>query len=116
MDHDPLLAHRAQRHRDVEIVPVGVERHVVGVGPDPIEISVMDLIFGERKVAGSLTGNPATGDATLRFSELTGVSAMIETAPLEQAATAYAKMMAGKARFRMVLVTKNGDSQNGPTK
>jgi hypothetical protein len=33
---------------------------------------------------------------------------MIETVPLDQAAAAYAKMVAGKARFRMVLVTKNG--------
>jgi propanol-preferring alcohol dehydrogenase len=33
---------------------------------------------------------------------------MIETAPLEQAADAYARMMQGKARFRMVLVTKDG--------
>ncbi|MGC1968289.1 MAG: alcohol dehydrogenase catalytic domain-containing protein [Candidatus Acidiferrales bacterium] len=82
----------------------------VGVGPDPIEITSMDLIFGERKLAGSLTGNPATGDATLRFSALSGVSAMIETVPLDQAAAAYAKMMAGKARFRMVLVMKNGKS------
>jgi alcohol dehydrogenase, propanol-preferring len=80
----------------------------VGVGPEPIEISSMDLIFGERKLAGSLTGNAATGDATLRFSALSGVSAMIETVPLEQAATAYAKMMAGQARFRMVLITENG--------
>jgi alcohol dehydrogenase, propanol-preferring len=79
----------------------------VGVGPEPIDITSVDLIFGERKVAGSLTGNPATGDATLRFSVLTGVSAMIETVPLEQAAAAYAKMMAGKARFRMVLVMNN---------
>jgi D-arabinose 1-dehydrogenase-like Zn-dependent alcohol dehydrogenase len=28
---------------------------------------------------------------------------MIETMPLESAAEAYAKMMSGKARFRMVL-------------
>jgi propanol-preferring alcohol dehydrogenase len=28
---------------------------------------------------------------------------MIETVPLEQAADAYARMMQGKARFRMVL-------------
>src|SRR5262249_8819760 len=55
----------------------------VGVGPEPIEITSSDLIFGERKLAGSLTGNPATGDATLRFSALTGVSAMIETVPLQ---------------------------------
>jgi propanol-preferring alcohol dehydrogenase len=82
----------------------------VGVGPEPIQVTSMDLIFGERRLAGSLTGNPATGDATLRFSALSGVSAMIETVPLDQAAAAYAKMMAGQARFRMVLVMKNGKS------
>src|SRR5262249_37913256 len=76
---------------------------VLGVGPEPIEVSAMDLIFGSRKLKGALTGDPATGDATLRFSALSGVSAMIETVPLERAADAYAKMMAGEARFRMVL-------------
>jgi len=30
---------------------------------------------------------------------------MVETAPLEQAADAYARMMRGEARFRMVLTT-----------
>src|SRR5262244_2132426 len=53
----------------------------LGVGPEPIELTSADLIFGERKVAGSLTGNPATADTTLRFSALSGVSAMIETVP-----------------------------------
>jgi len=85
--------------------------HNLGVGPEPIEITSMDLIFGERKVAGSLTGNPATGDATLSFSALSAVSPMIETLPLGQAAAAYAKMMAGKARFRMVVLTKYGADQ-----
>jgi len=84
----------------------------VGVGPEPIEVTSMDLIFGSRRIEGSLTGTPATGDATLRFSALTGVSAMVETVPLEEAPAAYAKMMAGKARFRMVLVTKNGSGQS----
>jgi propanol-preferring alcohol dehydrogenase len=79
----------------------------IGVGPEPIEVTGMDLIFGTRKVEGALTGTPAVGDITLRFSALSGVAAMIETMPLEQAAAAYAKMMAGKARFRMVLLTKN---------
>jgi len=31
---------------------------------------------------------------------------MIETMPLEKAAEAYAKMMSGKARFRMVLTVQ----------
>src|ERR1700756_1737336 len=60
----------------------------LGAGPEPIQVASVDLIFGERKVAGSLTGNPATADATLRFSALGGVSAMIETVPLDEAASA----------------------------
>jgi propanol-preferring alcohol dehydrogenase len=75
----------------------------LGATPDPFEISSLDLLFGNRAVEGALTGDPATGDATLRFSTLTGVAAMIETMPLEKAAEAYAKMMSGQARFRMVL-------------
>jgi alcohol dehydrogenase, propanol-preferring len=128
---DPAAALRALRGAKVIVVtasggktvaetfkglrPGGVSINL-GAGPEPIEVASVDLIFGERKVAGSLTGNPATGDATLRFSALSGVSAMIETVPLEEAASAYAKMMAGKARFRMVLVTKNGNGQPGQPK
>jgi D-arabinose 1-dehydrogenase-like Zn-dependent alcohol dehydrogenase len=40
-----------------------------------------------------------------RFAGLENIRPMIETVPLEQAADAYARMMQGKARFRMVLVT-----------
>jgi propanol-preferring alcohol dehydrogenase len=83
----------------------------LGVGPEPIEVTSVDLIFGERKIEGSLTGNPATADTTLRFSALSGVTAMVETVPLDQAASAYARMMAGQARFRIVLVTRNGNGQ-----
>ncbi len=39
------------------------------------------------------------------FSVLQSIRPMIETVPLEQAADAYARMMQGKPRFRMVLVT-----------
>jgi alcohol dehydrogenase, propanol-preferring len=44
---------------------------------------------------------------TLAFSVLENIRPMIETFPLEQAAEAYARMIEGKARFRVVLVTKN---------
>src|SRR6201984_1501065 len=66
---------------------------VLGVGPEPIEVSSIDLIFGGRRLEGALTGNPATGDETLRFSALSGVSDMIETAPLAGHVDAYAQMM-----------------------
>jgi alcohol dehydrogenase, propanol-preferring len=86
---------------------------VVGVGPEPIQTSISDLIWGSRRLEGSLTGNSATGDATLKFSVLSGISALIETVPLEQAAEAYAKMMAGKARFRMVLTMNDSTTDPG---
>ena len=75
----------------------------VGAPEEPIEVSSTDLLFGSRRVEGALTGTPAIGDATLKFSVLSGAAAIIETMPLEKAAEAYAKMMSGKARFRMVL-------------
>src|SRR5258705_1086711 len=75
----------------------------LGVTEEPVQLSSMDLIFASRGVTGALTGDPATGDATLKFSVLSGAAAIIETMPLEKAAEAYAKMMSGKARFRMVL-------------
>jgi propanol-preferring alcohol dehydrogenase len=79
----------------------------LGATSDPLGSSANDLIFGSRSIAGALTGDPATGDLTLKFSALTGVAAMIETMPLERAAEAYARMMTGKARLRMVLTMKS---------
>jgi propanol-preferring alcohol dehydrogenase len=60
---------------------------------------IEDLVFGSRALEGALTGSPATADATLRFSALSGASAMMETDAIEQAATEYAKMTAGQAPF-----------------
>jgi|SRR5438552_12165288 len=76
---------------------------LVGVGPEPIAIPGNDIVFASRAIQGALTGDPAAGDDTLRFSALSGIAAMVETLPIERAAEAYAKMMSGKARFRMVL-------------
>jgi propanol-preferring alcohol dehydrogenase len=70
---------------------------------EPIELSAFELLFKELGVEGALTGTPAAGDATLRFSAMTDVTAMIEIMPLERAAEAHARMMSGKARFRVVL-------------
>jgi D-arabinose 1-dehydrogenase-like Zn-dependent alcohol dehydrogenase len=78
---------------------------VVGVPSDPIQLSAFPLVFGGRSIYGSLTGTPIDNEDTLAFSVLENIRPMIETVPLEQAADAYARMMQGKARFRMVLLT-----------
>ncbi len=76
---------------------------VVGADMQPIEVTPVQLIFGSRKIEGWATGLPADAEDTLRFAELSGVRAMIETYPLERAAEAYARMMSGDAQFRVVL-------------
>jgi alcohol dehydrogenase, propanol-preferring len=86
---------------------------VVGVPGDPIQLNAFPLVFGGRSIYGSLTGTPIDNEDTLAFSVMENIRPMIETAPLEQAADAYARMMQGKARFRMVLVTKNGAAAQG---
>ena len=76
---------------------------VVGATFDPIEVTPIQLISGSRTIQGWAAGTPADSEDTLRFAELTGVRSMIETYPLEKAAEAYARMMSGKAQFRVVL-------------
>jgi len=76
---------------------------VVGATLDPIEVAPTQLIFGVKSIQGWAAGTPADSEDTLHFAELTGVRAMIETYPLEKAAEGYARMMSGKAEFRVVL-------------
>jgi len=76
---------------------------VVGVAAEPIEVTPIQLVNGSRTIQGWASGTPADAEDTLRFAELSGVRPMIETYPLEKAAEAYARMMSGKAQFRVVL-------------
>jgi len=78
---------------------------VVGVPQDQIQLSAFPLVFGGRSIYGSLTGTAIDSEDTLAFSVLENVRPMIQPFPLAQAAEAYASMMQGKARLRMVLVT-----------
>jgi D-arabinose 1-dehydrogenase-like Zn-dependent alcohol dehydrogenase len=76
---------------------------VVGAAFDPIEVTPLQLISGSKTIRGSASGTPADSEDTLRFAELSGARPMIETYPLEKAAEAYARMLSGKAEFRVVL-------------
>jgi len=76
---------------------------VVGATMDPIEVTPLQLILGNRTVQGWASGTATDSEDTLKFAELTGVRPMIETYPLEKAAEAYARMLSGNAQFRVVL-------------
>jgi D-arabinose 1-dehydrogenase-like Zn-dependent alcohol dehydrogenase len=76
---------------------------VVGAAQDPVSVNTTDLVFGTRTISGSLTGSAIQNEDNLKFSLHNGIRPMIEVVPWQDARKAYAKMMAGQARFRMVL-------------
>jgi D-arabinose 1-dehydrogenase-like Zn-dependent alcohol dehydrogenase len=84
---------------------------VIGAAHEPLEVSPILLISGRRSIVGGISGTSIDSQDTLSFSALTGVRPMIEVFPLERAAEAYDRMMSGKARFRVVLVTSPSEAQ-----
>jgi D-arabinose 1-dehydrogenase-like Zn-dependent alcohol dehydrogenase len=76
---------------------------VIGATTDPIEVTPVQLVTGSRSIQGWASGTTADEEDTLQFAQLTGVRPMIETYPLEKAAEGYARMISGKAQFRVVL-------------
>ena len=87
---------------------------VLGVPQDDIQLNAFPLVFGGRSIYGSVARTAIDNEDTLAFSVLENIRPMIETVPLEQAADGYARMMQGKARFRMVLVAKEGAANGAP--
>jgi 2-desacetyl-2-hydroxyethyl bacteriochlorophyllide A dehydrogenase len=92
----PLIAGLAPRGRLI----------VLGASAEPIQVDAVQLLFGARSIEGSLTGTAIDIEDTLAFSVLQNVRPIIEMVPLERAAEAYARMMRGEARFRIVLTTR----------
>ncbi len=80
---------------------------LIGAPDGPVVVSPFPMLLGRRTVAGWPSGTGMDSEDTLNFSALTGVRSMNEVYPLEQAEEAYARMMSGKARFRVVLTTGN---------
>lgn len=76
---------------------------VIGVDAEPIQVSPLQLIGASRSVVGHAAGTAIDSQDALAFSVLSGVRPIIETMPLARAPEAYARMMRGDARFRMVL-------------
>lgn len=77
---------------------------VVAIASEPITVNAIDLVFGGRSVVGALTGTVADNEQTLAFAQQRNIRPMIETFPLDQAQSAYDRMMRGDVRFRAVLV------------
>jgi alcohol dehydrogenase len=86
------------------LLPRG-ELIAIGVTPEPLPISPLDLISPGLSITGHPSGTARDVEETMRFAVQTGVRARIEERPLAEAADAYAAMDHGRARYRMVLTT-----------
>ncbi|KAL3152712.1 hypothetical protein ABBQ38_012303 [Trebouxia sp. C0009 RCD-2024] len=77
----------------------------VGGGLDTIKIMAMDLILAQKQVVGSCVGGRAQMREMFHLAALHNIKPILDTMPLEQCKQAVDKLMAGKARYRIVLET-----------
>ncbi len=78
---------------------------IITFANEPLQISPIELMRAVRSVSGWVGGNASD---TLNFSVLTHVVPMVEVFPLDQAATAFDRMMTAKVHFRAVLKISEG--------
>ncbi|WP_156690141.1 alcohol dehydrogenase catalytic domain-containing protein [Mycobacterium sp. Marseille-P9652] len=84
------------------LLPRG-ELLTIGVTPDPLPISPVQLIGPGLSVVGHPSGTAKDVEDTMHFAVLSGVRAWIEELPLAQAAEGFAALEHGRAHYRTVL-------------
>ena len=68
-----------------------------------LTVNSLELLGKRAAVKGWYSGTAVDSEDTLRFSQRNQITSTNEIYPLDQAQTAYERMMSGKARFRVVL-------------
>ncbi|MGH9775433.1 MAG: alcohol dehydrogenase [Candidatus Acidiferrales bacterium] len=87
----------------VDGLGIGGKMLVIGATFDPIQVTPLQLIINRRTIQGWPAGTSMDSEDTLRFAALSGVRPMIEKYPFEKVNEAYARMISGKAEFRVVI-------------
>ena len=77
--------------------------HVVGIVTQPIPVGVFPLIAGQRSISGSPSGSPVGIATMLDFAARHNVTPQTEHFPMSRINEAFARLEAGKARYRIVL-------------
>jgi len=77
---------------------------IIGAVPS-LEVPPLQLLGKRQAVKGWYSGTSIDSQDTLEFCAMSGVRSMNEVYPLEQVSDAYARMLSGNARFRVVLTT-----------
>jgi len=88
----------------IDGLSTGGQLLLVGVFPEPVRVSPMQVIIQRRRIQGWPSGTAKDSEDCLRFAALSGVRPMTETFALAEAEHAIDHMLSGKVRFRAVLV------------
>ena len=75
----------------------------VGAPPDPLPVSVFNLIFGRRSFSGSLIGGIKETQEMLDFCGSRGITSDIEAIPIQQVNEAYDRMLKSDVKYRFVI-------------
>jgi len=76
---------------------------IVGVPPAPASIGAMSLIFGNKKLAGSLIGGIAQTQEMLDYCAAKKIVSDIELIPVQKINEAYERMIRSDVRYRFVI-------------
>jgi uncharacterized zinc-type alcohol dehydrogenase-like protein len=79
---------------------------LLGAAPEPNQIAAMALIFGRKKLTGSLIGGIKETQEMLDFCARKKVLADIELIPASQINDAYEKTIKGDVKYRFVIDSK----------
>jgi len=77
--------------------------HFVGATLEPLDVSAMSLIMGQRSISGSPVGSPASIVKMFDFANLHQIQPQIELFPMDKINEAFEHLESGKARYRIVL-------------
>jgi alcohol/geraniol dehydrogenase (NADP+) len=76
---------------------------VAGLPAHDVSVAAIPLIFGQRRVVGSLIGSTAESLTMLEFSARHGIRPQVEVCPMREANAALDKLRRNDVRYRMVL-------------
>ncbi len=76
---------------------------LVGAPPEPTPLSAFGLIFGNKRLAGSLIGGIAQTQEMLDYCGKHKIVSEVEIIPVQKVNEAYERMLKGDVRYRFVI-------------
>jgi uncharacterized zinc-type alcohol dehydrogenase-like protein len=80
---------------------------MLGVLNEPLPVSSLPLLFGRRRLAGSLIGGIRETQEMLEFCADRGIAADVEFIPADKMNEAFERMVRSDVRYRFVIDSKS---------